>query len=82
MLLVSFTVTVLRSKSKVLLVLRKQTSDESAFEDEIRVHVENEIKNQLDSMLSLDEKGISGIRVSLKKIFLWELPSLGAEDHS
>ena len=30
--------------------------DESAFEDEIRFHVENEVKEQLDSMLSLDDK--------------------------
>jgi putative DNA methylase len=40
----------------VLLVLRKQTSDESAFEDEIRFHVENAVKTQLDSMLLLDDK--------------------------
>ena len=40
----------------VLLILRKQTSDVSAFEDEIRVQIEDEVKTQLDSMLSLDDK--------------------------
>ena len=40
----------------VLLVLRKQTSDASAFEDEIRVQIEDEVKAQLDSMLLLDDK--------------------------
>jgi len=40
----------------VLLVLRKQTSDEIAFLDEIYPEVEREVKNQLDSMLSIDDK--------------------------
>ena len=40
----------------VLLVLRKQTSDEIAFLDEIYPEVEREVKRQLDSMLSIDDK--------------------------
>jgi adenine-specific DNA methylase len=40
----------------VLLALRKQTSNESAFEDEIRFNIETEVKKQLDTMLSLDDK--------------------------
>lgn len=40
----------------VLLVLRKQTSDLTAFLDEIHSEVENEVKDQLDSMLALDDK--------------------------
>lgn len=39
----------------VLLVLRKQTSDETAFLDEIYPRVENEVKAQLDAMLSLED---------------------------
>ena len=40
----------------VLLVLRKQTSDDTIFLDEIYPQVEIEVKNQLDSMLALDDK--------------------------
>jgi adenine-specific DNA methylase len=40
----------------VLLVLRKQTSDETAFMDEIYPEVENEVKKQLQSMLALEDK--------------------------
>lgn len=40
----------------VLLVLRKQTSDDIIFLDEIYPQVEIEVKNQLDSMLALDDK--------------------------
>lgn len=40
----------------VLLVLRKQTSDETAFLDEIYPEVEEEVKKQLSSMLSIDNK--------------------------
>lgn len=40
----------------VLLILRKQTSDKVAFLDEIYPEVEREVKNQLDSMLNLDDK--------------------------
>ena len=40
----------------VLLVLRKQTSELTAFLDEISHEVENEVKSQLDSMLALDDK--------------------------
>jgi len=40
----------------VLLVLRKQTSEEIAFLDEIYPEVEREVKRQLDSMLSIDDK--------------------------
>lgn len=40
----------------VLLVLRKQTSEEIAFLDEIYPEVEREVKNQLESMLSIDDK--------------------------
>jgi putative DNA methylase len=40
----------------VLLVLRKQTSDETAFLDEIYPQIELEVKEQLDSMLALDDK--------------------------
>ena len=40
----------------VLLVLRKQTSEETAFLDEIAPEVEDEVKHQLDAMLALDDK--------------------------
>ncbi len=40
----------------VLLVLRKQTSDDTAFLDEIYPQVEIEVKEQLESMLALDDK--------------------------
>ncbi len=40
----------------VLLILRKQTSDEVAFLDEIYPEVEEEVKKQLNSMLSIDDK--------------------------
>jgi hypothetical protein len=39
----------------VLLVLRKQTSDETAFLDEISQQVELEVKAQLDAMLALED---------------------------
>ncbi|MEA3325680.1 MAG: anti-phage-associated DUF1156 domain-containing protein [Euryarchaeota archaeon] len=39
----------------VLLILRKQTSDDTIFLDEIYPQVEIEVKNQLDSMLALDD---------------------------
>ena len=40
----------------VLLVLRKQNSEFTAFLDEIHAEVENEVKSQLDYMLALDDK--------------------------
>ena len=40
----------------VLLVLRKQTSDDTAFLDELYPQVEIEVKAQLDSMLALEDK--------------------------
>ncbi|HOW14317.1 anti-phage-associated DUF1156 domain-containing protein [Methanosarcina sp.] len=40
----------------VLLVLRKQTSDDIAFLDEIYPEVEKEVKKQLDSMIKIDDK--------------------------
>lgn len=40
----------------VLLVLRKQTSEETAFLDELTPEVEDEVKRQLDAMLSLDNR--------------------------
>lgn len=40
----------------VLLVLRKQTSDETAFTDELVGQVEEEVKSQLASMLALEDK--------------------------
>lgn len=39
----------------VLLVLRKQASDETAFLDEVYPEVEGEVRAQLDAMLALDE---------------------------
>ena len=43
-------------KGTVLLILRKQTSEEIVFLDEIYPEVESEVKRQLDSMLELDDK--------------------------
>ena len=40
----------------VLMVLRKQTSDETAFLDEVVPEVETEVERQLDSMLRLDDR--------------------------
>lgn len=40
----------------VLLVLRKQTSNKTAFLDELYPQVEEEVRAQLDSMLALDDK--------------------------
>jgi len=40
----------------VLLVLRKQNSEETAFLDEIYPQVENEVKSQLASMLALEDQ--------------------------
>ncbi len=40
----------------VLMVLRKQTSDETAFLDELVPEVESEVERQLDSMLQLDDR--------------------------
>lgn len=40
----------------VLLVLRKQSSDDTAFLDELYPQVEMEVKAQLDSMLALEDK--------------------------
>lgn len=41
-------------KGTVLLVLRKQTSDETAFIDEIYPDIEEEVKNQINSMRDID----------------------------
>ena len=40
----------------VLLILRKQTSNETAFFDELYPQVEREVKTQLESMLQLDDR--------------------------
>ena len=40
----------------VLLVLRKQVSDETAFFDELYPEVEEEVKHQLNEMLALDDQ--------------------------
>jgi putative DNA methylase len=40
----------------VLLVLRKRTSDETAFLDEIYPEIEHEVKAQLDAMLELEDQ--------------------------
>jgi putative DNA methylase len=40
----------------VLLILRKQTSDDTAFLDEIYPEVENEVKAQLTAMLELEDQ--------------------------
>ncbi|HZH00141.1 MAG TPA: DNA methylase, partial [Flavisolibacter sp.] len=43
-------------KGTVLLVLRKQTSEDTAYLDELYPEVENEVKRQIDSMRELDDK--------------------------
>ena len=43
-------------KGTVLLVLRKQTSTETAYLDEIYPDIEEEVKKQIDSMRTLDDK--------------------------
>lgn len=43
-------------KGTVLLVLRKQTSEETAFLDELYPEIEMEVKRQIDSMQELDDK--------------------------
>jgi hypothetical protein len=40
----------------ILLVLRKQTSDDTAFLDEIYPEVEHEVKVQLDAMMALEDQ--------------------------
>ncbi|APC07623.1 anti-phage-associated DUF1156 domain-containing protein [Neomoorella thermoacetica] len=44
-------------KGTVLLVLRKQTSEETAYLDELYPEIELEVKKQIDSMRELDDKG-------------------------
>ncbi|MCS3953029.1 anti-phage-associated DUF1156 domain-containing protein [Salinibacter ruber] len=39
----------------VLLVLRKRTSDDTAFTDQLKAQVEDEVRSQLDAMRALDE---------------------------
>jgi adenine-specific DNA methylase len=43
-------------KGTVLLVLRKQTSEETAYLDELYPEIEMEVKRQIDSMHELDDK--------------------------
>lgn len=43
-------------KGTVLLILRKQTSEETAYLDEIYPEIEIEVKRQIDSMRDLDDK--------------------------
>ena len=43
-------------KGTVLLVLRKQVGDDEAFLDELNADVKAEVKNQIESMQSLDDK--------------------------
>ncbi len=43
-------------KGTVLLVLRKQTSEATAYLDELYPEIEMEVKNQIDSMRDLDDK--------------------------
>ena len=43
-------------KGTVLLVLRKQTSEETAYLDELYPEIEEEVKTQIDSMRELDDK--------------------------
>lgn len=43
-------------KGTVLLVLRKQTSDYTAYLDELYPEIEDEVKYQIDSMRDLDDK--------------------------
>lgn len=43
-------------KGTVLLVLRKQTGDDTAYLDEINVDIKNEVKMQIESMQELNDK--------------------------
>ncbi len=43
-------------KGTVLLVLRKQTGNDTAFLDEINADIRGEVKNQIESMQKLDDK--------------------------
>lgn len=43
-------------KGTVLLVLRKQTGNDTAYLDEINVDIKNEVKTQIESMQALDDK--------------------------
>lgn len=43
-------------KGTVILVLRKQNSDDTAYLDELYPEIEDEVKNQIDSMRDLDDK--------------------------
>lgn len=43
-------------KGTVLLILRKQTSEEIAYLDELYPEIEEEVKNQIDTMRELDDK--------------------------
>lgn len=43
-------------KGTVLLVLRKQTEDETAYLDDINFDIKSEVKEQIDSMRALDDK--------------------------
>lgn len=43
-------------KGTVLLILRKQTSDVTAYLDELYPEIEEEVKRQIDSMRELDDK--------------------------
>lgn len=43
-------------KGTVILILRKQSSDETAYLDELYAEVEEEVKYQIDSMRQLDDK--------------------------
>lgn len=43
-------------KGTVLLVLRKQTSDSTAYLDELYPEIEEEVKDQIDSMKELEDK--------------------------
>lgn len=43
-------------KGTVLLVLRKLTSNETAFTDEITFEIQEEVKHQIDSMRALEDK--------------------------
>lgn len=43
-------------KGTVILVLRKQTSNATAYSDELYFEIEDKVKEQIDSMRSLDDK--------------------------
>ncbi len=43
-------------KGTVLLVLRKQTSEKTVFEDELYPEIEEEVKQQIDNMRKLDDR--------------------------